>query len=153
MPRSCLLLAFALLLPACATERRVIVDNSPTAKFAALMSGQTTTSDGTSAPSTGAWQVQHNDVPGQNKPVSEQARRIAELLRAQAANPNAPRPTLSDPGTNSGWNITTNFEGAEPIRPAPSSPTTPNAPTAPPTSPFAAPMNTAAPNISATPTR
>jgi hypothetical protein len=145
MIRTMPLLALCLLLPACASERRVVVDNSPNAKFAALFGGTTVTSDGSTAPSSGMWQVQQPQAPGANKPVSEGARRIAELLRAQAANPNAPRPTLSDPGTNSGWQITTSFQNADDTHA-----NTPPPPLNPPTDPLAAPLNTAAPGIPAT---
>lgn len=96
----------------CATERRVISDNSPSAKFASLFEGNTATSNGPSG--GGMWQVNRGGAPVENKPVSEQARRIAELLKQQANDPRRPRPSLSDPSYNTGgWNITTNFETSD----------------------------------------
>lgn len=100
----------------CEMERRVIQDNSPNAKFAALFGGSTDTSDGST--SGGMWQVSRGDAPKDQKPVSEQAKRIAELLRQQSSDPRRPRPSLSDPSYNTGgWNITTNFQTSE--EPAP----------------------------------
>jgi hypothetical protein len=108
MVRGVMVAAALMVLAGCAEERRVLVDNSPSAKFAALFGGQTDTSDG---PSSGMWQVQRGDGPGDKRPVSAQALRIAELLKQRAANPSAPPPSLADPGYNTGgWNITTNFQ-------------------------------------------
>jgi len=104
MIRSLALLALAVTLVGCATEKRVIRDNSANAKFAALFGGSAATSDGVSS----GWAVSGGNASKSNQPsgpVSPTALKIAELLRNQA---NAPRPAIQDhnPGN---WKVTTSF--------------------------------------------
>ncbi len=105
------LVSVAVLWAGC-TEERVIYDNTPNAKFAAMMGG----SRNASGDVTGAWQVSGHDVP--NKPASEQAQRIAAILRGQIA---SPKPLPAD--TPSNLKITTSFDLADPPNPPSGGPT------------------------------
>lgn len=86
MMRVMILLGAAGCLFACGEERRVVRDGSANAKFAALLGGS---SESGGEASSGGWHISRGGTQTQNanQPVSDQARRIAEIIRNQRNNP------------------------------------------------------------------